>query len=62
MPECWRPTWGGAMSNVPNELLRVLGKEASLGVLNGIAYDEERATFLLTGKNWPRLFEVIWVE
>jgi glutamine cyclotransferase len=28
------------------------------GVLNGIAYDHDKDTFLLTGKNWPTLFEV----
>lgn len=27
-------------------------------VLNGIAYDPEKGTFLITGKRWPRLFEV----
>lgn len=27
-------------------------------VLNGIAYNPERGTFLITGKLWPRLFEV----
>ncbi|HUS22475.1 MAG TPA: glutaminyl-peptide cyclotransferase [Aeromicrobium sp.] len=31
------------------------------GVLNGIAYDAEAGTFLLTGKNWPTLFEVRFV-
>ena len=31
-------------------------------VLNGIAYREETATFLVTGKNWPKLFEVTFVE
>ncbi len=30
-------------------------------VLNGIAYDEGRETFYLTGKLWPKLFEVIFV-
>jgi glutamine cyclotransferase len=30
-------------------------------VLNGIAYLPERGTFLLTGKLWPRLFEVKFV-
>lgn len=30
-------------------------------VLNGIAYVPERNTFLITGKNWPRLFEVEFV-
>ena len=27
-------------------------------VLNGIAYDPERGTFLLTGKLWPTMYEV----
>ncbi|MDP9069822.1 MAG: glutaminyl-peptide cyclotransferase [Actinomycetota bacterium] len=31
---------------------------AAADVLNGIAYVPERDTFLLTGKFWPRLFEV----
>lgn len=30
-------------------------------VLNGIAFAPERGTFLLTGKYWPRLFEVRFV-
>lgn len=30
-------------------------------VLNGIAYVPETGRFLLTGKNWPRLFEVEFV-
>lgn len=31
-------------------------------VLNGIAYDRDRGVFLITGKLWPRLFEVTFVE
>ncbi len=31
-------------------------------VLNGIAYVPERGTFLLTGKLWPKLFEVKFIE
>jgi glutaminyl-peptide cyclotransferase len=31
-------------------------------VLNGIAYRPETDTFFLTGKYWPRLFEVRFVE
>jgi glutamine cyclotransferase len=31
-------------------------------VLNGIAYNEDKGTFYLTGKLWPKLFEVIFVE
>ncbi len=30
-------------------------------VLNGIAHHKETGTFLLTGKNWPKLFEVKWI-
>ena len=32
------------------------------GVLNGIAYRRENDSFLLTGKNWPKVFEVTFVE
>lgn len=31
-------------------------------VLNGIAYDDSTGFFYLTGKNWPMIFEVIFVE
>jgi len=31
-------------------------------VLNGIAYDPETDTFLITGKHWPKMFEVRFVE
>lgn len=27
-------------------------------VLNGIAYDSAKNTFLVTGKNWPKIFEI----
>ncbi|MBN09829.1 MAG: hypothetical protein CMC79_05635 [Flavobacteriaceae bacterium] len=30
----------------------------SLNVFNGIAYNNERNTFFVTGKNWSKLFEV----
>jgi glutaminyl-peptide cyclotransferase len=37
--------------------------EAGLeGVLNGIAYDPIHDTFLITGKLWPKLFEVQFVS
>jgi glutaminyl-peptide cyclotransferase len=32
------------------------------GVLNGIAYNPEADTFYITGKLWPKLFEVKFVE
>jgi glutamine cyclotransferase len=33
----------------------------SEAVLNGIAYNPETETFYITGKDWPRLFEVRFV-
>ena len=41
----------------------LLTQEESRGaeVLNGIAYDEERRIFYLTGKLWPKLFAVRFV-
>ncbi len=40
--------------------LRHLGPRPSQrgAVLNGIAYDEQRDRLFVTGKNWPRLFEI----
>lgn len=32
------------------------------GVLNGIAYDPASQTFLITGKHWPWMFQVQFVE
>jgi len=40
-----------------SNLLSAAEKEGA-EVLNGIAYDAEREVFFLTGKYWPRLFEV----
>ena len=34
----------------------------STDVLNGIAYDEKSDKIYLTGKNWPKLYEVRIVE
>lgn len=35
---------------------------ASGSVLNGIAYNSETQTFYITGKNWPKLFEVVFPD
>lgn len=42
----------------------LLSEQESVGtdVLNGIAYDEDNEVFLLTGKNWPKLFAVTFVS
>jgi len=37
------------------------GERAHTDVLNGIAWRPETDTFFLTGKLWPRLFEVRWI-
>jgi glutamine cyclotransferase len=37
------------------------GERDQADVLNGIAYDPETDTFLVTGKWWPKLFEVRFV-
>ena len=42
----------------PQERLAV---EANGGVLNGIAYDAARDRLFITGKLWPKLFEVTFV-
>lgn len=36
--------------------------EHEVDVLNGIAWIPERERFLITGKNWPKMFEVEFVE
>ena len=39
-------------------LLTPAEQTAGAEVLNGIAYNSDSRTFFLTGKLWPRLFEV----
>ena len=38
------------------------GEAAEADVLNGIAYDEAKDVFYITGKLWPSLFEVKFVQ
>jgi glutaminyl-peptide cyclotransferase len=37
-------------------------ERAGADVLNGIAFDQSTGHFLVTGKDWPTLFEVRFVE
>jgi glutaminyl-peptide cyclotransferase len=37
-------------------------EQSRADVLNGIAWDPAKKTFLLTGKNWPKMFEVRFVK
>ena len=39
-------------------LIKLVTQHAELDVLNGIAYNSERQTIFVTGKNWDKLFEV----
>ena len=39
-------------------LLRVSDRTDSTDVLNGIAYDAERDRLFVTGKLWPKVFEI----
>ena len=41
-------------------LLTASERAAGAEVLNGIAYNADNETFYLTGKLWPRLFEVVF--
>lgn len=42
-------------------LLTSAERQGGAEVLNGIAYDPQKKTFLVTGKHWPKLFEVVFV-
>ena len=39
-------------------LLKKNDQHADINVLNGIAYDEKTGKIYVTGKNWPKLFEI----
>lgn len=39
-------------------LLPKADHSAGAGVLNGIAYDDQQDRLFVTGKNWPKLFEI----
>ncbi|HKQ33489.1 MAG TPA: glutaminyl-peptide cyclotransferase [Thermodesulfobacteriota bacterium] len=39
-------------------LLSESDRKNRVDVLNGIAYDEEKGKFYVTGKLWPKLFEI----
>jgi glutamine cyclotransferase len=53
------PNTGGVEGVIDLKPLRNLVKQHDrLDVLNGIAYNPERQTIFVTGKNWDKLFEV----
>jgi glutamine cyclotransferase len=52
---------GKVLADIDASGLLSLTERLSADVLNGIAYDSENETFLITGKLWPKLFEVRFV-
>jgi glutaminyl-peptide cyclotransferase len=52
------PRDGRVTASIDASGLLTEAERAGAEVLNGIAYNSERKTFYLTGKLWPRLFEV----
>ncbi len=58
--------WTGAVSAVIDaSALLTEAEKADLaagGVLNGIAYNPQSETFFITGKKWPKIFEVVFTE
>jgi glutamine cyclotransferase len=52
---------GKVMADIDASGLLSFTEGLSADVLNGIAYDPENETFLITGKLWPKLFEVRFV-
>ena len=53
------PKTGGVEGVIDFKDLRKLVKQhPELDVLNGIAYNPDRQTIFVTGKNWDKLFEV----
>ena len=49
--------FSGLLSSAERQMVAAAG-----GVLNGIAYDEEHDRLFITGKLWPKLFEVKLVK
>ena len=56
------PSSGRVTAEIDASGLLTPDEEEDAEVLNGIAYDAAAGTFLLTGKYWPALFEVRFVE
>ena len=55
------------LSGKINSIVKVTGLDYQLNstmheILNGIAYDSTNSSFLITGKNWPTIYRVDFVE
>ncbi len=56
------PASGMVVAVVDAAALDTVGDESQNAVLNGIAYDADAGVFLVTGKLWPVMYEVRFVE
>jgi glutaminyl-peptide cyclotransferase len=56
------PSSGRVDATIDASRLLAPSERAGADVLNGIAYLPERDSFLVTGKLWPKLFEVRFIE
>ena len=56
------PSTGRATHQIDAGGLLTLQESRSVDVLNGVAYDPDADTFYITGKLWPKMFEVRFVE
>jgi glutamine cyclotransferase len=54
------PGTGSVVTVIDAASLPYRPRRSSEDVLNGIAYVPERDSFLLTGKLWPKVFEVVF--
>ncbi|MGB6364005.1 MAG: glutaminyl-peptide cyclotransferase [Thermoanaerobaculia bacterium] len=53
---------GEVRATIDASALLSSAERRGIDVLNGIAYNDDTGSFYLTGKLWPKLFEVIFVE
>jgi glutaminyl-peptide cyclotransferase len=56
------PDNGKVMARVDASGLLTPQEEQSADVLNGIAWDAEKKQIWITGKNWPKIFQVEFIE
>ncbi|HTO00574.1 MAG TPA: glutaminyl-peptide cyclotransferase, partial [Microthrixaceae bacterium] len=61
-PRCWTVTGVVDAKALWNEAAEATTGEEQIDVLNGIAHIQGGETFFVTGKWWPTLFEVRFVE
>jgi glutamine cyclotransferase len=54
-----QPTTGKVTGKIiVKDVLRPEDYHPNIEVLNGIAYDKTKDRLFITGKNWPKLFEI----